>query len=394
MNNFIKIAVFGVLAVVFWFIADFCLGVLDDYPYRNQTIRNINLHRSGKLIFFHDSEKKKNDVFVGLVTNTNRDSVTIKLKKLESNRVSFSITSNFHYDKAIILSEDKFPFVVLCENCKSTMTIDNKYEILGIATQSANEFNKLFNENISFEFLKKSDYSPNLEKKEFNSVYHDSVFIDVRDNMQYKTIRIGNQIWMSDNMKFKTKNSEIDRNGNVIYPSTDTSEICPTDWHIATQQDFRNLDNYIFQNFGESYSLKNALSFLGFSVEPNFIALGERCHSLKCYKEISFEERIWVNSDEDCINYAKASISVLDSIKKIKPSLPKKEKNALTCRNTFVCSENHCTLHYDESNLFAVRCVKNNSKFLSSKKVWYRGGDTSYEEKIWSLYESGLLNHH
>lgn len=73
-----------------------------------------------------------------------------------------------------------------------------------------------------------------------------SILIDQRDSTEYDIVKIGNNWWFQDNLKFITPtswcgenpNSKACNNGNYYYP-TDIINVCPTDWSVPTWKQYK-----------------------------------------------------------------------------------------------------------------------------------------------------------
>lgn len=79
-------------------------------------------------------------------------------------------------------------------------------------------------------------------------------FVDVRDNKVYKTIKIGTQIWMAENLAYKPESGfylwdksdsgYIEKYG-YMYDLLTALEIAPSGWHLPTKDEWKVLYDYL-----------------------------------------------------------------------------------------------------------------------------------------------------
>ena len=77
------------------------------------------------------------------------------------------------------------------------------------------------------------------------------VLVDNRDGQTYRTVEIGSQIWMAENLNYVSENSECYEDDlslcdvyGRLYKWVDAIEVCPSGWHLPTLNEWKILFTY------------------------------------------------------------------------------------------------------------------------------------------------------
>ncbi len=78
-------------------------------------------------------------------------------------------------------------------------------------------------------------------------------FTDSRDGKTYKTVKIGKQIWMAENLAYKVDSgcvaynndqSNVDKYG-YLYNWEKANKVCPAGWHLPNDAEWKKLIDYL-----------------------------------------------------------------------------------------------------------------------------------------------------
>ena len=153
------------------------------------------------------------------------------------------------------------------------------------------------------------------EEDEINTpIEYSGDFTDNRDNNTYKWVRIGNQVWMAENLAFKANGggcwaydantSNVTTHG-YLYDWTAAMSAVPEGWHLPTDAEWLELVDYLSNNGytdSEGFALKSTFGWFqdgngdnafGFNALPSGL---RNAYGVYMYKG---ETTMWYSSSEE-----------------------------------------------------------------------------------------------
>jgi len=132
-----------------------------------------------------------------------------------------------------------------------------------------------------------------------SSFAQNNTFTDIRDGKVYKTVKIGTQTWMAENLAFKADSNSRAYNNNqnnvakygYLYNWETAKSVCPTGWHLPSKEEFENLINYCGGSNEAVYKALIPGGSSGFSV-----TFGGWCRSFDDFVNIGLGAHFWSSS--------------------------------------------------------------------------------------------------
>lgn len=114
-------------------------------------------------------------------------------------------------------------------------------------------------------------------------------FTDTRDGKVYKTVKIGEQVWMAENLNFKTNKPYFDYpdkgdiNLGLLYSWEAAQDACPDGWRLPSKDDFAVLLKENGDYVGLNRKKKAYKTFIGGRNSGFSVLFGGSYHKGKVY---------------------------------------------------------------------------------------------------------------
>lgn len=148
---------------------------------------------------------------------------------------------------------------------------------------------------------------------------------DPRDGKTYKTVEIGNQVWMAENLAYKHSSGNYwaydNNNGNVmakygyLYDWQTAMNVCPTGWHLPNDDEWTQLIDFVGRHAATKLKAKSGWTLHGNGIDKyGFSALPGGYRNLGGKFNMFGHHGYWWSSTEHTTDYNAWYLGIATSI--------------------------------------------------------------------------------
>jgi OOP family OmpA-OmpF porin len=184
---------------------------------------------------------------VGHTDSDGDDASNLDLSKRRGVSVKNELVNNFGVDAARLVTDGKGESEPLIENNSAV--------------------NKAKNRRV--EFINIKDNLKSAAPQTTTAAAGAAVFKDARDGKTYKTVKIGTQTWMAENLAFKTEGSLANDNKGenakiygYLYNYETALKVCPAGWHLPSDDEWFTLVTFLGD---KEFAVHRAKGYAGYT---------------------------------------------------------------------------------------------------------------------------------
>ena len=132
-------------------------------------------------------------------------------------------------------------------------------------------------------------------------------FKDPRDGKTYKTVKIGTQTWMAENLNYNTNSGSWCYDNNTsnctkygrLYDWETSIKVCPSGWHLPSDAEWSTLTNYVGSDGGKKLKFTSGWNSSGNGTDTyGFTALPCGYRASDGTFDLIGESGFWLSSTE------------------------------------------------------------------------------------------------